>query len=62
MKKILVFLRPDDKEIFSRNEDGTYSNYSLKVQFPYSLIRKYPEEHLLKLKFIPLVDGREGIN
>jgi len=59
MKKILMFLRPDDNEIFSMNKDGTFSHHSQKIQFPSHLTHKYTEEHLLSVKFIPLVDGRQ---
>jgi hypothetical protein len=55
-KTIFCFLRPDDNEIFSINEDQiTFSNHVMKVMYPLSIHHKFSKEYLLDLKFIPLV-------
>jgi hypothetical protein len=48
------FVRVDDFEIFSKNEDGvTYSNSASKDDFPENQHQKYEEANLINDKFFP---------
>lgn len=48
------FVRLDDFEIFSKNEDGlTYSNHISKTDFPENQHHMYPESNLVNEKFFP---------
>ena len=53
--KPLVFIRPDDKQEFSLNEDGkTYSNAQAKRDFPKHVHHNYSEEQLRFFGFYAL--------
>jgi len=55
MKKIIKFIRVDDGEEFTLNEDGeTYSLEFMKRKFPKSLTHKYRKEHLMGSHFRPV--------
>jgi len=57
MSKIVKFIRIDDGEEFTLNEDGvTYSLEFMKREFPDSLIRKYKKEHLMGSHFRAVYD------
>lgn len=46
-RTIVLEVKRDDGEIFSINEDGTYSLEMLKKDFPNSLMMKYTLKRLL---------------
>ena len=53
----LIYIRPDDGEVFSLNEDGeTYSLLRIKVDFPESLQQKYHKEEMEGSGFVPIDD------
>lgn len=55
MNKIIAFIRPDDGEIFSLNEDEeTFSLKWLKEQFPNHLHHKFSKTVLICHKFTPI--------
>lgn len=54
MKKPKIYIRPDDKEVFSLNKDGkTYSLEFMKKKHPKSLTFKYDELNMIRCGFIP---------
>ena len=56
MKKIIGFVRKNDSELFSLNDDGTFSLEKMKVDFPDSLHMKYDKESLKSSWFIPIYE------
>ncbi len=50
-------LRPNDFEVFSINEDGTYSVEAQKKQFPNSLFQKFTRNLLLDCNFLEVKDS-----
>jgi predicted kinase len=54
MKQITAFKRPSDGEVFSINDDGSFSLEFIKKEYPDSMPIKHTKETLLKHKFIPL--------
>jgi len=53
--KPIKFIRPDDGEVFSLNDDGiTYSLQKMKDEFPNHLHTKYTKELLIDLSFTPM--------
>ena len=54
-KKIIKFIRIDDGEEFTLNEDGsTYSLEFMKKKFPKNLTHKHEKEHLMNKQFKPV--------
>jgi hypothetical protein len=55
MDKIIKFIRIDDGEEFTLNEDGkTYSSEFMKREFPKSLTHKHSKEALTGSHFRPV--------
>jgi hypothetical protein len=46
-----IFIRPSDYEIFSENEDGSYSLEMMKRDFPGHLYSEYSAEVLRRIGF-----------
>ena len=46
-----VFIRKDDGERFTSNGDGTYSNESMRRDYPESMRHKWPESSFLNEYF-----------
>lgn len=44
-------IRPDDHHIFSINDNGTYSTYDSKIQFPKHLHHEYTYDRLIRAGF-----------
>lgn len=59
MNKIVAFKRIDDGEIFSINENGTYSSQFMKEFFPGHLHQEHTKERLSELTryFEPIRKG-----
>ena len=54
MRKPKAYIRPDDKEVFSLDEDGkTYSLELMKKEFPKSHRFKYTEAKMIECGFKP---------
>lgn len=59
MNKIIAFIRPNDNELFTVNQDGTFSNDRMKKGFPNNIHQTWSQENLEAMRFHPVLDAEE---